>query len=323
MRICLVYDCLFPWTVGGAERWYRNLAERLVADGHDVTYLTRRQWAPGEEPESRACGSSRSPGATQLYDATAAARSGRRCASALGVLRHLARHRRALRRRPHLRRSRSSRCSRPRGAAPARRLRAGRRLVRGLDEGLLAGVPRRVGGASAAPCSAPASGCRQRAFCFSACTRGACASEGLRGEVDRLRGLCAGDAERRSRRPAEPLVVFAGRHIPEKRAPALLRRDRVARERRPGCARRSSATARSARGSGPRSRARARRRRRGAGLRRRRGRRRGAGARRPASCCRRAREGYGLVVVEAAARGTPSVVVAAPDNAAPSWSPTA
>ena len=26
MRICLVYDCLFPYTVGGAERWYRNLA---------------------------------------------------------------------------------------------------------------------------------------------------------------------------------------------------------------------------------------------------------------------------------------------------------
>ena len=29
MRICLVYDCLFPYTVGGAERWYRNLGERL------------------------------------------------------------------------------------------------------------------------------------------------------------------------------------------------------------------------------------------------------------------------------------------------------
>ena len=32
MRICLVYDCLFPYTVGGAERWYRNLAERLAAE---------------------------------------------------------------------------------------------------------------------------------------------------------------------------------------------------------------------------------------------------------------------------------------------------
>src|SRR4051795_5747198 len=51
MRICLVYDCLFPFTVGGAERWYRNLGERLAADGHDVTYLTLRQWPRGERPD--------------------------------------------------------------------------------------------------------------------------------------------------------------------------------------------------------------------------------------------------------------------------------
>ena len=51
MRICLVYDCLFPYTVGGAERWYRNLAQRLAADGHDVTYLTLRQWPRGERGE--------------------------------------------------------------------------------------------------------------------------------------------------------------------------------------------------------------------------------------------------------------------------------
>ena len=50
MRICILYDCLFPWTVGGAERWYRNLAERLAADGHDVTYLTLRQWDRGTDP---------------------------------------------------------------------------------------------------------------------------------------------------------------------------------------------------------------------------------------------------------------------------------
>jgi glycosyltransferase involved in cell wall biosynthesis len=44
MRVCLVYDCLFPWTIGGAERWYRNLGERLAAEGHHVTYLTLVQW---------------------------------------------------------------------------------------------------------------------------------------------------------------------------------------------------------------------------------------------------------------------------------------
>src|SRR5215212_12122861 len=51
MRICLVYDCLFPYTVGGGERWYRGLAQRLAADGHDVTYLTLRQWPRGGRGE--------------------------------------------------------------------------------------------------------------------------------------------------------------------------------------------------------------------------------------------------------------------------------
>src|ERR687886_2522548 len=50
LRVCLVYDCLFPHTVGGAERWYRNLAERLARAGHDVTYLTLRQWDRAERP---------------------------------------------------------------------------------------------------------------------------------------------------------------------------------------------------------------------------------------------------------------------------------
>ncbi len=48
MRICLVYDLLYPYTIGGAERWYRNLAERLAADGHQVTYLTLRHWPERE-----------------------------------------------------------------------------------------------------------------------------------------------------------------------------------------------------------------------------------------------------------------------------------
>src|SRR5438552_2191486 len=52
MRICIVYDCLYPHTVGGAERWYRNLAQRLSEEGHDVTYLTMRQWDAAEEPDT-------------------------------------------------------------------------------------------------------------------------------------------------------------------------------------------------------------------------------------------------------------------------------
>ncbi len=51
MRVLIVYDCLFPYTIGGGERWYRTLAERLAADGHEVTYLTLRQWERGARPQ--------------------------------------------------------------------------------------------------------------------------------------------------------------------------------------------------------------------------------------------------------------------------------
>lgn len=50
MRVCIVYDSLFPWTIGGADRWYRQVAEAHAAAGHTVTYLTMQQWAHGEEP---------------------------------------------------------------------------------------------------------------------------------------------------------------------------------------------------------------------------------------------------------------------------------
>lgn len=44
VRVAIAYDCLFPWTIGGAERWYRALAEGLAAAGAHVTYVTRLQW---------------------------------------------------------------------------------------------------------------------------------------------------------------------------------------------------------------------------------------------------------------------------------------
>ena len=53
MRILFVYDCLYPHTIGGFERFYRDLAERL-AHHHEVTYLTRVQWGPGESPDTPA-----------------------------------------------------------------------------------------------------------------------------------------------------------------------------------------------------------------------------------------------------------------------------
>ena len=51
MRVCIVYDCRYPHTMGSAERWYRNLALRLAEDGHGVGCLTARQWNTGETPD--------------------------------------------------------------------------------------------------------------------------------------------------------------------------------------------------------------------------------------------------------------------------------
>ena len=92
MRVCIVYDCLYPYTIGGAERWYRNLAERLAEAGAEVTFLTLRQWEPGTKPEVPGVRVVAAGPRMGLY-----ARSGRRrvlppVVFGLGVLGHLLRH---------------------------------------------------------------------------------------------------------------------------------------------------------------------------------------------------------------------------------------
>src|SRR5262245_15897057 len=94
MRIALVYDCLFPHTVGGAERWYRNLAERLAAAGHEVTYLTLRQWersSPPDVPGVRVV----AVGPRFTLYVEGRRRIGPPLAFGAGVFWHLLRHRRA------------------------------------------------------------------------------------------------------------------------------------------------------------------------------------------------------------------------------------
>ena len=91
MRVCLVYDCLFPHTVGGAERWYRNLAERLSADGHEVTYLTLRQWPRGADPGVPGVRVVTAGPRLGLYTRAGRRRIGPPLVFGLGVLAHLAR----------------------------------------------------------------------------------------------------------------------------------------------------------------------------------------------------------------------------------------
>jgi glycosyltransferase involved in cell wall biosynthesis len=156
----------------------------------------------------------------------------------------------------------------------------------------------------------------QRAFCFSRLHEDRLREYDVNGEVTRLEGQYAGDNDVVAVRPARDVVVFAGRHIPEKRVPALVPALGEARREIPslrgeiygdGPDRTHVLSAIAEHGLD------------------------GAvdapgfvGATELEEAVASAlclvlpsrREGYGLVVVEAAARGVPVVVVAGPDNAA-------
>jgi glycosyltransferase involved in cell wall biosynthesis len=315
VRICLVYDCLFPHTVGGAERWYRNLGERLAAEGHEVTYLTLRQWERGEDPGVAGVRVLAVGPRLALYNAAGRRRVLPPLVFGAGVLWHLLRHGRGY--------DAVHTASFPYfsllAAGLLRRL-GGYALTvdwhevwsRAYWTDYLGGIGGRVGAAVQHACMR----IPQRAYCFSRLHAARLREGGVRGEVTVLEGEYAGPPGAAEPAPAEPVVVFAGRHIPEKRVPALV-----------------PALARAAR-TAPELR--------GLIL--------GDGPERPAvlDLVRReglagrvevpgfvapervehalssalcmvlpsSREGYGMVVVEASSRGTPSVVVAGPDNAA-------
>jgi glycosyltransferase involved in cell wall biosynthesis len=315
MRICLVYDCLFPYTVGGAERWYRNLGERLAADGHDVTYLTLRQWSRGEHAEVSGVRVAIAGPRMGLYTAAGRRRILPPLVFGLGVLWHLLRHGRDY----DVVHTASFPYFSLLAAAAARPLGRFRLVVdwhevwsRDYWREYLGPLGGRAGEAVQALCLRVP----QRAFCFSQLHARRLRDAPVNGELTVLEGEYAGSLEPREPAPAEQLVVFAGRHIPEKRAPALVPALARARERIPKL--RGELL-----GDGPD---------RGEVLRLRA--QHGledalevpgfVSAERVESAMERAlcmvlpsrREGYGMVVIEAASVGTPSVVVAGPDNAA-------
>lgn len=314
MRICIVYDCLFPWTIGGAERWYRALAERLAADGHQVTYLTMTQWDADAPPAL--------PGITIIPVSPRAAlyQDGkRRIAPPLrfgwGVLTHLARHGRRYDV-VHL-------CSFPYFALLAagllRRV-CGYRIVcdwfeiwsRDYWRDYL-GPLGWIGWTVQSLCARV----RQRAHAFSRLHEARLRDLRLNGSIDYLPGL-AQDPPRGEPLPActPPTIVYAGRMIVEKRVPLLVEAIAIARRSVP-------ALRAILFGNGP-DRTRVEQRIAALDL--------GDSvtlpgfveaeileqAMREALCIVQPseREGYGLVVVEASARGVPAIVAAAPDNAA-------
>jgi glycosyltransferase involved in cell wall biosynthesis len=315
MRICLVYDCLFPHTVGGAERWYRSLAERLAADGHEVTYLTLRQWARGVDPgvvgvDVRVAGPR-----MNLYSGSGRRRILPPLVFGAGVLWHLIRE--------GGRYDVVHTCSFPYfsllAAALVRRGRRYRLVVDWFEvwsRGYWRDYLGRLGGDVGWLVQRLCARIPQRAFCFSALYAGRLREEGLTGEITILAGAYEGPEQARPADQSEPLVVFAGRHIPEKCVPAIPPAILEARQRLPSL--RATIV-----GDGP-DRPEVIRLVKELGL-------EGVVAvpgfvatetvqelmgRALCMLLPSKREGYGLVVIEAASCGTPSVVVAGPDNAA-------
>jgi glycosyltransferase involved in cell wall biosynthesis len=92
-NICVIYDCLFPLTHGGAERWYRVLVDQLVAAGASVTYLTRRQW-DADAPEWTGVKIVEVSRSSELYDAEGTRRTGPALEFGLGTFTWMVRHRR-------------------------------------------------------------------------------------------------------------------------------------------------------------------------------------------------------------------------------------
>jgi glycosyltransferase involved in cell wall biosynthesis len=316
MRVCVVYDCLFPHTVGGAERWYRNLAERLAADGHEVTYLTLRQWERGARAQidERVRVVTAGP-RMALYTEDGRRRILPPLVFGLGVFAHLLRNGR--------RYDVVHTCAFPYfsllAAALVRPLMRFELVVdwfevwsRSYWRGYLGGAGGRVGELVQRLCAIV----RQRAFCFSELHAERLRDEGLRGSVTVLRGLYAESPAPPTLGAVEPTVLFAARLIPEKQVTLAVAAMALAAKRIAGLRgeflgdgpeRAALDTAIAAHGL--------------QGV---------VTARgftdtetvdaemRSAMCMlvTSRREGYGLVVVEAAARGTPSVVVAGEDNAA-------
>jgi glycosyltransferase involved in cell wall biosynthesis len=318
----MVYDCLFPYTIGGAERWMRRLAERLAAEGHEVSYLTLRQWPRGVAPSLDGVRVVAVGPRLALYTESGRRRILPPLVFGLGVAAHLLLHGRrydivhtvAF---PYFSLLAAG------ALAPLWRYRL---VVDWVEVWTLSYWRQYLGRAGGRVGWAVQRLCAripQQAFCFSQLHARRLRAEGLRGGLLVHRGLYDEHEERRrhgvrvaTAPGAQPTVVFAGRFIREKRVEALVGAVALARQRCPSL--RAALY-----GDGPE-------------------RQRVAAAITAAGLTEAvalpgfvdgevvqraiagamclalpsSREGYGLVVLEAASYGTPSVVVAGEDNAA-------
>lgn len=313
-RVAIAYDCLYPVHTGGGERVYRRMAELLVGRGAKVTYVTRADWREDAPPAAPfdLVGVWRG----ELYDVEGSRTPSSAVRFAGGVFRHFLRHRRdydlvivsalpvlnVFAVRLALLGSRARLAVDWLEIWPGRKWRAYAGPITGTVAWAMQAVAVRIGDVH---------------LVNSAFTRARMRRHRRRADpiVLGLVDLAELEPHASVQVPADPGILFVGRHIPDKRLEALPRALVHARERVPGLVARVT-------GRGPET----------DSLRRAAA---AAGAvdlieilgRVDDDALHRlyressvlvnpsSREGFGLVVAEAAAAATPSVVVAGDDNA--------
>jgi glycosyltransferase involved in cell wall biosynthesis len=232
MRVCIVYDCLYPYTIGGAEHWYRDLAQELARRGHEVTYLTRRQWDRGAGPELEGVRVIGLEPPNELYDRSGRRRIAPTLAFGLGVFSHLLRRGR----RYDVVHTASFPYFSLLAASTVRPLHRFRLMVDWHEfwtqrywRDYLGRWSGRIGWLVQRLCLLP----KQQPFCFSELHAERLREYGVNGNVVRLTGQYSGGASEAPEAFADPIVVFAGRQLPEKRVLSLVPAVALARQHLP------------------------------------------------------------------------------------------
>lgn len=89
-RVAIAYDCLFPVDTGGGERVYRRMAELLAERGSDVEYVTRRGRNAGGDAGFRVTG----VWSGEITDTAGSRTTSSAVAFAAALFRHFVQHRR-------------------------------------------------------------------------------------------------------------------------------------------------------------------------------------------------------------------------------------
>lgn len=221
-RIAVAYDCLFPYTTGGGERLYRSYASWMADRGLSVDYLTAVQWDGTTVPDEADFRIVPVSGRLRLYDAHGVRRTSAALAYAWGLYRAL-------------RARRKTYDAVIVSGLPVLNVFAARAALLGSGTTLVVDYlevwGRRQWREYAGRLTGTVAWLLQRvavaltpiATCHSRLTARQLSAEGLRGRLLVSPGLIEGDSGVAPRAVAAvpPYVLYAGRHIPDKRVEVL------------------------------------------------------------------------------------------------------